>query len=99
VSSSTKETNCTRGFFALISRRIRLAGLHRTSGSAATNQREKVTFEDQAQHQQDQKTANPDVHTAEVEASAATAFVSAIFDVIATPSGCPTHDSSFADVD
>src|SRR5882672_10265889 len=91
-----ERNNLHERFFALISRRIRLTCLHRTSDSAATHQRKKVTFEDQAQDQQDQKTANPKVHTAEATAST---FVSAVFKVIATPTWCPTHDSSFAEVD
>jgi len=81
--------------FALIPRGIGLASLNGTANATAAEQGKKITFEYQAQHQQDEEAANPDVHPAKVEASSSTAaFVSTVFEVVAAPTRRPTHDFS-----
>ena len=81
--------------FLLVAHRIGLARLNGTSHAAATTtatyERQKIALEYDAQHQQDQKTANPDVPATDVETTASAAFVSAIFQIIAAPTRSPTH--------
>jgi hypothetical protein len=56
--------------------------------SLPTNQGKEVFLEHEAEHEQDQKAPDSDMHPAK---SAAPAFVAAIFQVIASSARCPTH--------
>src|SRR6267154_2652809 len=67
-----------------IARRIGLPDL-RWSGSCSTTaqQGEKIGFEDEAENQKNDGSADADVQAAELEASASTCLIAAIFDVLA----------------
>mgnify|MGYP003693596005 CR=1 FL=1 len=56
--------------------------------SLPSDQREEVSLENQAEHEQNQKAADSDVHPAK---AAALAFVSTIFQIYRFSSRCPTH--------
>jgi hypothetical protein len=78
----------------LIARGIWLPGdrrVRRTTASAA-QQSKKVLLEDQAQHQQDQRATDPQVHASKLESSpTASAFIPAIFNILAFSAWCPLH--------
>src|SRR5262249_11714007 len=52
----------------------------------------KVLFEDQAQYQQDQRAPDPKVHPTELKASASSAFIAAVLNVLAFSARCPPHE-------
>src|SRR4029077_11491657 len=82
--------------FGGIARRVRTIRGHggAIAGRAASEQREEILLEDQAEHEQNQRAANSDVHAAELKSAATAArFVAAIFDVLAITTGCPAHRS------
>src|SRR5262249_17896002 len=86
--------------FRLRSSGIRLARHVWCSRPAATNQCEEVLFEDQAQNEQHDCAAEPDVHSAELKsASARTVVVPAIFNVLAFSTGRPFHGTLLASLD
>src|SRR6267154_4775519 len=67
-----------------IARRIGLPDLRWTGGCSATAQQgEKIGFEDEAENQENDGAADSDVQAAELEASASTRLIAAIFDVLA----------------
>jgi hypothetical protein len=66
--------------FLLVPSRVRLAYRGRARARrSAYEQREKILFENQAQHQQDQCAANAQMHPSKLESSASTALIAAIF--------------------
>jgi hypothetical protein len=66
------------------------------SGTASTSseQGEKILLEDEAKYQQDERAADADVHPAELESSATSGVVAAIFDVFTLTTWCPAHGFS-----
>src|SRR6267154_5637281 len=67
-----------------IARRIGLPDFRWTGGCSATAQQgEKIGFEDEAENQENDGAADADVQAAELEASASTRLIAAIFDVLA----------------
>src|ERR1043166_8422661 len=77
--------------FLLVAPSVRLAHCRRSRSSAGSQQRKKVLFKDDAQHQQDQRAANSQVHSAELKTPATATLVTAIFNVLAASARCPFH--------
>jgi hypothetical protein len=87
-----KRDELNQRFFGSVARRVGLADGRRPRAASTAKQREEILPEDEAQHQQDERAANSEVHPAELKPSASTAgIVTAIFDVLAFSTGCPAH--------
>src|SRR5439155_22861276 len=75
----------------LVARRIRLAHCRRTRPTPAPQQRKKVLLKDHTQDQQDQCSANSQVHAAELKSPTSAALIAAIFNILAGSARRPFH--------
>ena len=76
----------------LIASSVRSANLSGCTCAPYANKRQEISLKDQAKNQQDQKTTDPDMHSAEIKSAATTArLVSIVFNVAALSARCPSH--------
>src|SRR5262249_16817214 len=84
-----KRHKLNKRLFARLALRVGLTHRRSCSNSLPSEQREEVSFEDETEHQQNQEAANPNVHS--TYTTAAPAFISTVFQVIASATRRPTH--------
>src|SRR5215469_14486792 len=63
----------------------------RRSRPSTGQKREEVSFEDQAENEKNDDTADPQPHSAKAKSSATAAFVATILDIPTGSARCPTH--------